>query len=38
MAALTFEAEISPGMTSRQVVALARLAEDAGFDRLGSAT
>jgi len=32
---LTFEAEISPGMTSRQVVDLARLAEDAGFDRLG---
>jgi 5,10-methylenetetrahydromethanopterin reductase len=35
MAPLTFEAEISPGMTSRQVVALARLAEEAGFDRLG---
>ena len=35
MSALTFEAEISPGMTSRQVVDLARRAEDAGFDRLG---
>jgi 5,10-methylenetetrahydromethanopterin reductase len=32
---LTFEAEISPGMTSRQVVDLARVAERAGFDRLG---
>lgn len=35
MTTLTFEAEISPGMTSRQVVDLARRAEDAGFDRLG---
>jgi 5,10-methylenetetrahydromethanopterin reductase len=35
MTKLTFEAEISPGMTSRQVVDLARRAEDAGFDRLG---
>lgn len=35
MSRLTFEAEISPGMTSRQVVDLARLAEQAGFDRLG---
>lgn len=35
MAPLTFEAEISPGMTSRQVVDLARRAEAAGFDRLG---
>src|SRR5438046_10628922 len=35
MAKLTFEAEISPGMTSRQVVDLARRAEEAGFDRLG---
>lgn len=35
MAPLIFEAEISPGMTSRQVVDLARLAEQAGFDRLG---
>jgi 5,10-methylenetetrahydromethanopterin reductase len=32
---LTFEAEISPGMAPRDVVALAQLAEDAGFDRLG---
>ncbi|MEY4372390.1 MAG: hypothetical protein RL219_1159 [Actinomycetota bacterium] len=32
---LTFEAEISPGMSSREVVDLARLAEQAGFDRLG---
>ena len=31
----TFEAEISPGMTARQVIDLARLAEDAGFDRVG---
>jgi 5,10-methylenetetrahydromethanopterin reductase len=35
MAKLTFEAEISPGMTSRQTVDLARRAEAAGFDRLG---
>ena len=33
--AYTFEAEISPGMAPREVVALAQLAEDAGFDRLG---
>ena len=32
---LSFEAEISPGMTAREVVSLARIAEDAGFDRLG---
>jgi len=31
----TFEAEISPGMAPRDVVSLARIAEDAGFDRLG---
>src|ERR1700722_9184712 len=31
----TFEAEISPGMAPREVVSLAQLAEDAGFDRLG---
>jgi 5,10-methylenetetrahydromethanopterin reductase len=31
----TFEAEISPGMAPREVVALAQLAEVAGFDRLG---
>jgi 5,10-methylenetetrahydromethanopterin reductase len=31
----TFEAEITPGMSVREVVDLARLAEDAGFDRLG---
>jgi 5,10-methylenetetrahydromethanopterin reductase len=30
-----FEAEITPGMTTREVVALARIAEEAGFDRLG---
>ena len=35
MTQYTFEAEISPGMTSRQVVDLARLAESAGFDRVG---
>jgi 5,10-methylenetetrahydromethanopterin reductase len=35
MSSLRFEAEISPGMTTRQVVDLARLAEAAGFDRLG---
>jgi 5,10-methylenetetrahydromethanopterin reductase len=33
--AYTFEAEISPGMAPRDVVSLAQLAEDAGFDRLG---
>jgi 5,10-methylenetetrahydromethanopterin reductase len=33
--ALTFEAEISPGMAVREVVELGRLAEQAGFDRLG---
>jgi 5,10-methylenetetrahydromethanopterin reductase len=33
--AVTFEAEITPGMAPREVVALAQLAEDAGFDRLG---
>jgi 5,10-methylenetetrahydromethanopterin reductase len=32
---LTFEAEISPGMAAADVVALARMAEDVGFDRLG---
>lgn len=32
---LTFEAEITPGMSTAEVVELARLAEDAGFDRLG---
>ncbi|MEN9505471.1 MAG: hypothetical protein RI958_1397 [Actinomycetota bacterium] len=32
---VTFEAEISPGMRAREVVELARLAEQAGFDRLG---
>jgi 5,10-methylenetetrahydromethanopterin reductase len=31
----TFEAEITPGMTTREAVDLARIAEDAGFDRLG---
>lgn len=31
----TFEAEISPGMAPREVVSLAQIAEDAGFDRLG---
>jgi 5,10-methylenetetrahydromethanopterin reductase len=31
----TFEAEITPGMTSAEVVELARLAEGVGFDRLG---
>ena len=31
----TFEAEISPGMAPREVVSLAQLAEDGGFDRLG---
>jgi len=33
--AYTFEAEISPGMAPKEVVALAQIAEDAGFDRLG---
>ncbi len=32
---LVFEAEISPGMAAREVVELGRLAEQAGFDRLG---
>lgn len=32
---LTFEAEISPCMAAREVVALAEQAEEAGFDRLG---
>lgn len=32
---LTFEAEITPGMAPREVVELGRLAEQAGFDRLG---
>lgn len=32
---LTFEAEITPGMSTREVVHLAQLAEEAGFDRLG---
>jgi 5,10-methylenetetrahydromethanopterin reductase len=32
---VTFEAEISPGMRASEVVDLARLAENAGFDRLG---
>lgn len=31
----TFEAEITPGMSTRQVVDLAQIAEQAGFDRLG---
>jgi alkanesulfonate monooxygenase SsuD/methylene tetrahydromethanopterin reductase-like flavin-dependent oxidoreductase (luciferase family) len=30
-----FEAEITPGMAPREVVALGQLAEEAGFDRLG---
>jgi 5,10-methylenetetrahydromethanopterin reductase len=30
-----FEAEITPGMSAREVVDLARIAEEAGFDRLG---
>ncbi|MGB1879100.1 MAG: LLM class flavin-dependent oxidoreductase [Gammaproteobacteria bacterium] len=30
-----FEAEISPGMSPQEVMQLAALAEDAGFDRLG---
>ena len=32
---LVFEAEITPGMSTREVVDLARIAEEAGFDRLG---
>jgi 5,10-methylenetetrahydromethanopterin reductase len=32
---LVFEAEITPGMAAREVVELGRLAEQAGFDRLG---
>lgn len=32
---LTVEAEITPGMSVREVVELARMVEDAGFDRLG---
>jgi 5,10-methylenetetrahydromethanopterin reductase len=32
---ITFEAEITPGMSAREVVDLARIAEQAGFDRLG---
>lgn len=35
MTAPVLEAEITPGMTTRQVVDLARIAEEAGFDRLG---
>jgi 5,10-methylenetetrahydromethanopterin reductase len=30
-----FEAEITPGMATREVVTLAQIAEEAGFDRLG---
>ena len=30
-----FEAEITPGMSTAEVVALGRLAEEVGFDRLG---
>jgi 5,10-methylenetetrahydromethanopterin reductase len=30
-----FEAEITPGMTANEAVDLARIAEEAGFDRLG---
>jgi 5,10-methylenetetrahydromethanopterin reductase len=33
--AQTFEAEVTPGMTTREVIDLARIAEEAGFDRLG---
>src|SRR5437870_4007591 len=33
--ALVLEAEFSPGMTPEENQELARLAEDAGFDRLG---
>jgi len=32
---LTFEAEITPGMSPREVVELGKLVEQAGFDRLG---
>ena len=32
---LTFEAEITPGMSAREVVELGKLVEQAGFDRLG---
>lgn len=32
---ITLEAEITPGMPVNQVIELARLAEDVGFDRLG---
>ena len=35
MSPITLEAEITPGMPVNQVVELARLAEDVGFDRLG---
>lgn len=35
MTAPIFEAEITPGMSAREVVDLGRLAEQAGFDRLG---
>jgi hypothetical protein len=31
----TFEAEITPDMSPREVVELGKLAEQAGFDRLG---
>ena len=33
--AYTFEAEISPGMSPKEAISLAQIAEDAGFDRLG---
>ena len=32
---LKFEAEITPGMSPREVVELGKLVEQAGFDRLG---
>ena len=32
---LVFEAEITPGMSTSEVVVLAQIAEEAGFDRLG---
>jgi 5,10-methylenetetrahydromethanopterin reductase len=32
---IVFEAEITPGMSTGEVVDLARIAEEAGFDRLG---
>jgi 5,10-methylenetetrahydromethanopterin reductase len=35
MPPFTFEAEISPGMSSREVIDLACLSEEVGFDRLG---